>query len=194
MEHIERAHPFRVTLSKIVVHGYHVYTVTCQCVEEYRECTHKCFTFTRCHFGNFSLVQYHTTEELHVIVHHVPLGVVATSYPVVLIDSLVAIDGHEIVACSQFAVKVVGSNHYGFVLSKTACRVLHNGKYLGQSLIECHLHFVEHLCFEFIDLAEDYLAVFNRSFFDFGFEFLNLLLNVVSRVLNGVLNLFSLGA
>ena len=34
VEHIERSHPLRVTLSQIVVDSYDVDTITCQCVQE----------------------------------------------------------------------------------------------------------------------------------------------------------------
>ena len=193
MEHVKRPHPFRVTLSQIVVHGYNVHTVTSQSVKEYGERTHQGFTFTRCHFSNLTLVQYHTTKELNIIVHHIPFSVITTSNPMVLIDSLIAFDGYKVVACSQFAVKVVSRNLNGFVLSKAASGILHNGKNLGECVIERNFHFVEHLRFKFINLAKDYLAVFDGCVLYLRLEFINFLLDVISRMLNGVLNLFRFG-
>ena len=62
MEHIERAHPFRVTLSQIVIDCNHVYTITCQGIQEYRQCSNQGFTFTGSHFRNLTLMQYNTTK------------------------------------------------------------------------------------------------------------------------------------
>ena len=97
MEHIERSHPLRVTLSQIVVHGYYVYTITCQCVEEDRGSTYESLTLTGSHLGNLTLMENNTTEELYVVVDHFPLHIVAAGSPVVVIDSLVTVDGHEVV-------------------------------------------------------------------------------------------------
>ena len=193
VEHIERTHPFWVTLSQVVIDRYDVYTITCQGIQEYGESTYEGFTFTRCHFGNLTLVQYDTTKQLYIVVYHVPLRIVTTSYPVVLIDSLIAFDGYKVVVRGQFTVKVVGCNLYGFVLSKAACCILYNGEYFGQCLVECFLHLVEHLRFEFVYLVEDYLTVFNRSFFYLCLQRFNLFLDVVGRVLNLFLPLLGLG-
>ena len=62
MEHIEWSHPFGVTFCKVVVNGYNMYSPTSQCVEEYRQGRHEGFTFTSCHFGDFSLMQNYTTD------------------------------------------------------------------------------------------------------------------------------------
>ena len=62
MEHIERSHPFRVTLSQVIVHGNHMYTITRQGIQEYRQCSNQGFTFTGCHFSNLTLMQYNTTK------------------------------------------------------------------------------------------------------------------------------------
>ena len=129
-----------------------MYTITRQGIQKYGESTYEGFTFTRCHFGNLTLVQYDTTKQLYIVVYHVPLRIITTSYPVVLIDSLIAFDGYEVVARGQFTVKVVGCYLYGFVLSKSACCILYNGEYFGQCLVECFLHLVEHLRFEFVYL------------------------------------------
>ena len=90
VEHIKRTHPFGVTLCQIVVHGYHVYTVSGQCIEEYGQGSHQSLTFTGCHFRNLAFVQYHTAEQLYVVVYHVPYRIIATGYPVVLVDGLIA--------------------------------------------------------------------------------------------------------
>ena len=98
VEHIERSHPLRVTLSQVVVHGYYVYTITCEGVQEDRGCTYEGLTLTGSHLCNLTLVENNTTEELYIVVNHFPLHIITAGCPVVVIDSLVAIDGNEVVS------------------------------------------------------------------------------------------------
>ena len=100
MEHVKRTHPFGVTFGEVIIHGNYVYAVSGQCVEEYRECSHQCFTFTGCHFRNLTFMQNDTTKELYIVVNHVPQCIVTTGYPVILIDGLVAFDAYEIFCSS----------------------------------------------------------------------------------------------
>ena len=138
-------------------------------------------------------MQYNATEQLHIVMHHVPLGVVATSHPMVLVNGLVALNGYKVVTCGKFAVKVIGCHLDGLVFSKAACGILYNGKHFGQRVVEGNLHAVEHLGFELVNLAENYFAVFNWSFLHFAFQLFNLLLDVIGRVLNSVLQFFGFG-
>ena len=133
---VELAHPLRVTLGQIVVHRHYVYTLAGQGVEEYGQRSHQRFTLTRGHLGNLTLVQYHTAKELYVVVDHIPLQVVATCQPVVLVDGLVALDGDKLLLGSQVAVELVGCYNHRLVLGKTAGRILHNGEGLRQNLVQ----------------------------------------------------------
>ncbi len=179
VEHIERAHPLGVALGEVVVHRHHVHAVAGQGVEEDGERTHKGFTLTRGHFGDFALVQHHAAEELHIVVHHVPLHVVAAGSPVVVVDGFVALDSHKVARGGQFAVKVVCRHFDSLVLGKAARRILHDGEHLGECFGERVLHLVEHLRFEFVYLVEDNLAVFDGRFLDFLLQLVNLLFDVV---------------
>ena len=115
MEHIERAHPFGVTFGQIVVYGYHMYTVSGQCVEEYGEGSHQCLTFTRCHFGDLTFMQYDATEQLYIVVYHVPDNFRTACLPVVLPDGFVAFNAYEVFRGSQVTVEF-GSRHYDFFI------------------------------------------------------------------------------
>ena len=96
MEHIQWTHPLRVTLCKVVVDCNHVYTIAGQGIQEYRECCHKGLSFTSRHLGNLTFVEYHATEQLYIVVYHVPYCVVASGLPVVAVYGLVAVYCHEI--------------------------------------------------------------------------------------------------
>ena len=194
VEHVERAHPLGVTLGEVVIDRHHVYTVAREGVEEYGERGHEGLAFTRCHFGNLSLGQHDAAEELHVVVYHFPLQVVAAGHPVVLVDGLLAFDAHEVVRGGEFAVEVGGRHFDFFVLREAASRVLHDGEGFGHHLREGLFHAVEHLSLELVDLVEDDFAVFDGRFFDFSLELFDFLLQVVGRILHLGLELFRLGA
>ena len=129
MEHVERSHPFGVTLGQIVVHRHHMNTIAGEGVEEYGEGCHEGLTFTCCHLGDFTLMKHDTTKELYVIVNHVPRHLIAASHPVVVPNGLVAINIHKVVLDGEVAVEICGSHDDVTIFSfgKTACRVLHDG-------------------------------------------------------------------
>ena len=145
VEHIERSHPLGVTLGQIVVDGHHVHTVASQGIQEHRERSHERLTFTRCHLGNLTLMEHGTTEELHVVVDHVPLQVVTAGHPMVVIDGLVAVDMHKVLGGSQLAVEIVGRYHHFLVLGEAAGGFLHDAEGHGEHFVEGHFHIVEAL-------------------------------------------------
>ena len=183
VEHVERSHPLRVTLCKVVVDSDYVYTVAGECVKEHRECRNQCLTLTCCHLGNLTLVEYGTTEQLYVIVYHVPYSVVATCLPVVLVYGLIAVDCDEIELGRKVAVKVVRCHDYGLVLSETACAVLHDGESLGQCLVKCLVKHLQHLLLQFVNLVEDALSLLEFCILDACLENGNLLAQWCSATL-----------
>jgi hypothetical protein len=137
VEHIERSHPFGVTFCQIVVNGDHVYAVACKGVEEYWECSYKCFTLTSCHLRNFTLMQNDTAEELYIVVDHVPFDFTTTGNPVVDVDGFVAFNTYEIVCSSQLTVKIISGNYGLFVLCEAAGCIFHDVECYWHNLIEC---------------------------------------------------------
>jgi len=172
MELIKGAHPLRVTLRQVVVHGHHMYTVSSQSIQEYRQGSHQCLTFTRCHLGNLSLVEYHTTEQLHIVVYHVPNGIVSTCSPMILPNGLVTFNAHKVLTlCRQITVKISCSHLHFAILSETAGRIFHNGKCIGQHFVQSLLVTFEHLFFQLVYLGKQGLTVLNRSLFNLAFQF-----------------------
>ncbi len=133
VEHIKRPHPLRVTLGQIVVDGHHMDTITRQSIQEHRQRSNQCLTFTSGHLSNLTLMQYGTAKQLYVIVYHFPFQVVATGCPVVVVDGLVTIDGDEVLArvCCQLTVKISGRDDGLLIFSKPAGGLLDDGKDLG---------------------------------------------------------------
>ena len=166
VEHIKRTHPFGVTFGEVIIHGNYVYAVSGQCVEEYRECSHQCFTFTGCHFRNLTFMQNDTTKELYIVVNHVPQCVVTTGYPVILIDGLVAFDAYEIFCSSQLTVEVGSSYNDFFIFCKTFGSSLYDRKSNRQYFVQCFFIFFQNFFFCLIDLYEDFFAVFQFESFN----------------------------
>ena len=196
VEHVERTHPLGVTLGEVVVDGHHMHTVAGEGVEEHGQSCHEGLTFTRRHLGNLALMQHDTTEQLHVVVNHVPGHLVTTCNPVVVPDGFVAVDVHKVVLGGQVAVEVGGSHDDIAILrfGKTACRVLHDGIYrrehLGQSLLEE----VEHRGLLFVNLLKDRLALVDVGVLNLIFQFGNLCALVLHLILQEGFDLIHLGA
>ena len=178
IEHIERSHPLRVTLSQVIVDSYDVNTIAGQGIQEYRTGTNEGLTLTSSHLGNLALVQNNTTEELNVVVDHFPLEVIATCCPVIVVDSLVTIDGDEVVGWvgCQLTVKVVGCNHSLLVLCETASGILDDAESSRQNLVEGNLILVECFLLQLVDLVEDSFTLIDWSVFDFSLKLSNLCL------------------
>ncbi len=92
VEHVERPHPLGVALGQVVVDGHHMHAAARERAEEHGEGGHEGLAFTCGHLGDFALSQDDAADELHVVVRHVPLEVVAAGHPVVLPYGLVALD------------------------------------------------------------------------------------------------------
>ena len=62
MEHINRSVPFGVALGQVIVDRDHMHAVSGEGVEENGKGRDERLTFTRCHLGDFSLMQYSTAN------------------------------------------------------------------------------------------------------------------------------------
>ena len=159
MEHVKRAHPLGVTFRKVVVDCYDVYTITGQGVQEYRQSGHQCLTFTSRHLRDLSFVKYDTTKQLDIVMNHIPSHVITSSFPVVLVDCLVVLNTNEVEFCRELAVKIISRNNHFRILSEAAGCVFHNGKSLGQDLLEYDLHLIGDRFLDFINLGPNRLTL-----------------------------------
>ena len=195
VEHVERSHPLRVTLCKVVVYGNDVNAVACKGVEEHRQGCHKGLALTCCHLSNLALMQGDTSKDLHVIVDHLPFQVVSACCPMVAIYGLVAVNIDKVVlgvGC-QLTVEVGGCNHGLLVLGKAACCVFHDAEGNRHNLVESLLIDLKRFFLQLVDLAENAFALVDGRFFNLAFQISNLLLLLVGRVLHIFLYLLCLG-
>ena len=96
----------------------------------------------------------------------------------VVVDGLVALDIHEVVARSQLAVEVGGGDLDVLVVGEALGGALHDGEGHGADLVEDFLEDLQLLLFELVDLVEDGLAVLDG-------RLLNLRLELVDLVAQG---------
>ena len=157
-----------------------MHAVACQGIEEHGERGHEGLTLTGGHLGNLALMQHDAAKELHVVVHHLPLQVVATSCPVVMVDGLVAINGDKVFSGvgGQVTVEVSGGDDGLLVLGEAAGRILDNGIDLGHHLVEGLLINLQGLLLQLVHLGKDVGTLVERRFLNGGLQlfYLGLLL------------------
>ena len=150
-----------------------MHTSVCQSVEENRKGGHQCFTFTGSHFGNFSLVKHHTTKQLHIVVHHVPLYQVAPGNPFIFKVCFISFNRYKVVLCSQITVELSGGNNQITVFIQSACRIFHYGECLGKYLVEHNGYFLYNFFFQFIHIVVNFFTKVEFGFLNSGFKLFN---------------------
>ena len=107
-----------------------------------------------------------TTEQLNVVVYHVPGNFVTAGLPVVQEDSLVAFDTDKIVFGCQVAVEIGSGNHYFFVFREAAGCFLHDREYFRKRFFQDHFHLVGDSLFNFIYFCPDGFTFFQFFIID----------------------------
>ena len=133
------SHPLGVTLGKVVVDGDHVDTLARESVEKHRKGRDEGLSLTRGHLGDLALMEGYASDELDVVMHHVPGDFVASGQPVVVPDGLVALYRDEVVPHGEILIEPGGRHDHGFVLLEAAGRGLHDRESLGKHLVEALL-------------------------------------------------------
>ena len=189
MEHIERSHPFGVTAREVIVHGHDMHTLVSEGVEEDGQGSDERLTFTGSHLGDGAALllvvfdcsmEHDATEELHVIVHHIPCDFVTPRQPMVVVESFVAInlDKVESRVGSQILIKLGGGHLDGLVLRETASGRFDNRKRFGQDIGQGDFVLLTDFLLKLVHLVVDFLTLLDRCSFDGCFEFGNAVLSV----------------
>ena len=64
-------HPLSVTLCQVIIHRYNLHTLAGQSIQVGGAGGNQCFSFTRFHLSNTSLMKDNTTDELYRIMLHI---------------------------------------------------------------------------------------------------------------------------
>ena len=113
----------------------------------------------------------------------------------VVIDGLVAVDGHEVLARvgGQLAVEVGCGNDGFFVFGKSPCGVLHDAECGGHHLVQRFLVNLQRLFLQLVYLFEDGFALIDGRFFNLGLQFGDFVFLFFGGVLYILLYLLGLG-
>ena len=77
----QRTVPLAVSSGEVIVHSNDMHTALAEGIEISGQGRNEGFTFTGTHFSDFTAVQGQATDELHVVVHHVPSHLSAGGSP-----------------------------------------------------------------------------------------------------------------
>ena len=170
VEQVKGSVPSGVTFCQIVVDRYDMHTVTRKCVQIDRQGRCKRLTFTRSHFGNFSLMDCYATKQLARIGVHVPVAF----FEVVIVERFVTINLHYVrIHHRHLTVEVRSSKHS----VKTSCAVLktsasrfYDSKGCGEHFVKFFFVALQNFLFKFVNFLENKLTLFNRSFFSLSLK------------------------
>ena len=173
MEHVQWPHPLGVTFSEVVVHRHHVHTLVRQSIEEDWQCSHQRLTFTRSHLGYLTFVQNDTTNQLHIIMHHIPHHFVSACGPRVVIDGFITVYFYKVKTCvgCQIAIHLRSGHYHGFVLSEATSSTFHHSESVRQNIHQFFVIDIQHLFFKVINLVIYFFAVINFQRFYACFQF-----------------------
>ena len=148
-----------------------------KCVQEDWQGRHESLSLSGCHLRNLALMKDYSTDQLDIVVDHVPGNLVAAGHPVVVPYGIVTVYLDEVPAGAELTVKISGLYADGRVLLEPARCGLHYGKSLRQNLIQDLLNILVHLLDELVGLCRKSLFLVQRDillklFLDLGNAFL----------------------
>ena len=196
VELIKEAHPLAVALGEVVVHGNHVHALAWKCVEVNRKRSHQSLSFTGRHLRDFTLMENHTTNELHVEVAHIPLDHIAARHPGIVVTGFAVHDFNAIAGGCEVHVALGGSHLNNLVVFETASSLLHHRKSLGQNVVEHLLRFLVGVLFQMLHLLVKLLFVGNGHIVivvQFQFDFSDAVFVFLNRFTDDILEFKGLG-
>ena len=159
-----------------------------QCIEEYRESSHEGLTLTGSHLGDLTLMQHDTSDELNVIVDHVPGHLVTACDPVVLPYGIVTVNRDELLGCAEVAVELCSLYPDLRVFCESARCRLHDGESLRKNLVEYLLDGLVNLLDKLVLLSRQSLLLIERNLLlEFRLDFSHTCLICSDSLLNLVL-------
>ena len=107
---------------------------------------------------------------------HFPFQVITTCSPVVMVDSLVAVNRNEVLPgiCCQLTVKVCGSDYCFFILGKALSRLFDDGEDFWHHFIKGFLIDIENVFLNLVDLSKDVCTLVDGRIFNGCLQFGNL--------------------
>ncbi len=123
--------PFLVTTGQVIIHRNYMHPFAGKRIEVRGQGGYEGFTFTRCHLRDLTLVQHNTTDQLYIIVYHVPGHLATGGRPGIFENGFISINGYIVFFYTQVTVHIGGRGNEFSIFFKTAGRFLHYGKSFG---------------------------------------------------------------
>ncbi len=113
---------------------------SCKSIQEYRKCGNQCFAFSRRHFGYFPFMKGYPTDQLDIVVDHVPGYLIAPGNPFIAPYCLITLNSYAFPGCREIPVVLQCRDLKKFVLLESSGSLLHYGKSPWQKGIESFLY------------------------------------------------------
>ena len=144
-----------------------MYTLACQRIEEYRKGCDEGLSLTRGHLGYLALVKHYTTDELDVVMNHVPGDFIASGEPVVLpygnAPAVPFLDVDKVMVDAEPAVRIACLHHDFRIARETSRGGLHYREGLREYFIENVLDFSVLVLDKLVRLSSEFLLLIDRN-------------------------------
>ena len=172
-----------------------MHTFACECIEEYWKSRHEGLTLSGSHLCDLTLMEHDTSDELYIVVYHVPCDLVSTGHPMVLPYGIVAFNRDKLLCRTEVAVELSRLYTDDIILLETTCSRLHDCERLRENLIEYGLDSLIHLLDKLVRLGSELLLLVERNIcLDFKLDLSYTLLVRRNSLLDLCLQLVALGA
>ena len=128
MKFKQHSHPFAITFCQIVIHCYNMHSLSWQSIKINWQSSNQSLSFPCCHFSNFSLMQHSSSNQLHIVVNHIPFHWCSPCNPNFVKIGFVSRNINIIFYCGKIFVIFSRCNLYLFIFCKSFCSFFYNGK------------------------------------------------------------------
>ena len=122
-------------------------------IKKNRKSSHESLTLTCCHLSNLTLMKNDTTDQLHIIMDHIPGHLVTTGHPMVLPKCIIPFDAHKLLGCTKVTVELSRLYFDDRIFLETACCGLHDCKCLRKNLVKNLLDCLINFLYQFVRLC-----------------------------------------
>ncbi len=171
-----RPHPFRVAFRQIIVDGHNVNPPSCKGIQKHGKRRYQGFPFSRGHFRDFPLVEDHPSDQLNIVMNHVPNDLISSRHPLIVPNGFITVDNNAVSRSSQITVIIQRSDHHLRRIEKPAGSLLDNRKCDGKYLIQGIFNLLGDHLLQFVNPFVELLTVLNLHFVSLLLQCRNLLL------------------
>ena len=121
-------HPCAISFGEIIIYGNQVHSFSRKCVKINRKRRNQCFSFPCMHLSNFTLMKCNTTNQLDVIMNHVPNDRFSSCIPRVGPNRFISFEVDIVVVLRNSSIKLRGSNLNLCIIDKSSGSFFYHSK------------------------------------------------------------------